>query len=151
MKTKCIDKIFSRISLLVIVIISIICNIGDFTSGSGKINPLTLIVTFIYIIYGTAFTLLAKNRKSVTTMTIWSIVTLVVAILSFLTSTFRLTMGAIIPFSIVFLTPFQGLVAILSSNWIIIYSIIIFISILWVVFSILNIRRHHKNNETTQK
>lgn len=151
MKTKCIDKIFSRISLLVIVIISIICNIGDFTSGSGKINPLTLIVTFIYIIYGTAFTLLAKNRKSVTTMTIWSIVTLVVAILSFLTSTFRLTIGAIIPFSIVFLTPFQGLVAILSSNWIIIYSIIIFISILWVVFSILNIRRHHKNNETTQK
>ena len=114
MKSKYTDKIFSVVGLIAIAGISIACNIGDFTGGSGgKINALTVVMTAIYIIYCTAFTLLAQTRKSIVTMTIWSVITLIVAVVGFMTSTFRLTIGAIIPFAIVFLSPFQGLVAVL--------------------------------------
>lgn len=102
-------------------------------------------MTAIYIIYCTAFTLLAQTRKSIVTMTIWSVITLIVAVVGFMTSTFRLTIGAIIPFAIVFLSPFQGLVAVLSNNWLIIYSIMIAISLLWVFLSIYNYKKHCKN------
>lgn len=146
MKSKYTDKIFSVFSLIAIAGISIACNIGDFTGGSGgKINALTVVMTAIYIIYCTAFTLLAQTRKSIVTMTIWSVITLIVAVVGFMTSTFRLTIGAIIPFAIVFLSPFQGLVAVLSNNWLIIYSIMIAISLLWVFLSIYNYKKHCKN------
>lgn len=146
MKSKYTDKIFSVFGLIAIAGISIACNIGDFTGGSGgKINALTVVMTAIYIIYCTAFTLLAQTRKSIVTMTIWSVITLFVAVVGFLTSTFRLTIGAIIPFAIVFLSPFQGLVAVLSNNWLIIYSIMIAISLLWVFLSIYNYKKHCKN------
>jgi len=146
MKSKYTDKIFSVFDLIAIAGISIACNIGDFTGGSGgKINALTVVMTAIYIIYCTAFTLLAQTRKSIVTMTIWSVITLIVAVVGFMTSTFRLTIGAIIPFAIVFLSPFQGLVAVLSNNWLIIYSIMIAISLLWVFLSIYNYKKHCKN------
>lgn len=139
MKSKYTDKIISVFGLIAIAGISIACNIVDFTGGSGgKINALTVVMTAIYIIYCTAFTLLAQTRKSIVTMTIWSVITLIVAVVGFMTSTFRLTIGAIIPFAIVFLSPFQGLVAVLSNNWLIIYSIMIAISLLWVFLSINN-------------
>ncbi len=35
MKTRGIDKVFSVIFLLAILIISIICNIGDFSAGAN--------------------------------------------------------------------------------------------------------------------
>lgn len=146
MKSKYTDKIFSAFTLFIIAVISIACNIGDSTGGSGgKINPLTVVITAVYIIYCTAFSLLAQNRKSIVTMTAWSVITLIVAIVGFMTSTFRLTIGVIIPFAIVFLTPFQGFVSIMSSDWIVIYSVIIAISISWVIISILNFRKHRKN------
>ena len=146
MKSKYTDKLFSTFALFAIAVISIAGNIGDSTGGSsGIINPLTMVITAVYIIYCTAFSLLAQNRKSIVTMTVWSVITLVVAVVGFVTSTFRLTIGIIIPFAIVFLTPFQGLVTVMSSNWIVIYSVIIAISILWVIFCIFNFRKHHKN------
>ena len=149
MKTRGIDKVFSVIFLLAILMISIICNIGDFTGGSnGEINPLTVVITTIYVAYCSAFSLFSHNRKSIIAMTILGASTLTVAIFGLVISTFRLTIGAIIPFAIVFLSPFQGLVAVMSSNWTVIYSIIIAISILWVIFSILNFRKNHKNINT---
>lgn len=151
MKSKYTDKIFSTFALFAIAVISIACNIGDFTGGSsGRINPLIVVITAVYIIYCTAFSLLAQNRKSIVTMTVWSVITFVVAVVGFVTSTFRLTIGIIIPFAIVFLTPFQGLVAVMSSNWTVIYSVMIVISILWVIFSIFNFRKHHKNIKATE-
>lgn len=146
MKVRGIDKVFSVFVLLATLIISIICNIGDFSSGgNGEINPLTLAITTIYVVYCSAFALFSYNKKSLVTMTILGASTLIVAVFGLLISTFRLTIGAIIPFAIVFLSPFQGLVAVMSGNWIVVYSIIIVISILWVLFSVYNIRKHHKN------
>ena len=146
MNSKYIDKIFSVFGLLAIAAISVACNIGDFTGGSGeKINPLTAVITTAYVIYCTAFTLLAQNRKRVIIITVWSTITFIVAVVGFLTSMFRLTIGAIIPFAIVFLSPFQGMVAILSNNWVAIYSAMICISFLWILLSIFNYRRHCKN------
>ena len=149
MKVRCIDKVFSVFLILAILIISIICNIGDFSAGAnGEINPLTVAITTIYVVYCSAFALFSHNRKSIIAMTILGAGTLIVAVFGLLISTFRLTIGAIIPFAIVFLSPFQGLVAVMSSNWTVIYSIIIAISILWVIFSILNFRKNHKNINT---
>ena len=52
MNSKYIDKIFSVFGLLAIAAISVACNIGDFTGGSvGKINPLTAVITTVYVIY----------------------------------------------------------------------------------------------------
>ena len=149
MKVRGIDKVFSVFFLLAILIISIICNIGDFSAGAnGEINPLTVAITTIYVVYCSAFALFSHNRKSIIAMTILGAGTLIVAVFGLLISTFRLTIGAIIPFAIVFISPFQGLVAVMSSNWTVIYSIIIAISILWVIFSILNFRKNHKNINT---
>lgn len=98
MKSKYTDKLFSTFALFAIAVISIAGNIGDSTGGSsGIINPLTMVITAVYIIYCTAFSLLAQNRKSIVTMTVWSVITLVVAVVGFVTSTFRLTIGIIIP------------------------------------------------------
>lgn len=144
MKAKGIDKVFSVFFLLTILIISIICNIGDFTGGSNG-EALTVAITIIYIVYCSAFSLFSHNKKSIIAMTILGASTLIVAIFGLLISTFRLTIGAIIPFAIVFLSPFQGLVAVMSNNWIAIYSVMIAISTLWVIFSIFNFRKHHKN------
>ncbi len=149
MKAKGIDKVFSVFFLLAILIISIICNIGDFTGGFNG-GTLTVAITTIYIVYCSAFSLFSNNKKSIIAMTILGASTLTVAIFGLVISTFRLTIGAIIPFAIVFLAPFQGLVPVMSSNWIVIYSIIIAISILWVIFSILNFRKHHKNNKAKE-
>ena len=149
MKVRGIDKVFSVFFLLAILIISIICNIGDFSAGAnGEINPLTVAITTIYVVYCSAFALFSHNRKSIIAMTILGAGTLIVAVFGLLISTLRLTIGAIIPFAIVFLSPFQGLVAVMSSNWTVIYSIIIAISILWVIFNILNFRKNHKNINT---
>ena len=146
MKVRGIDRVFSVFFLLATLIISIICNIGDFSAGAnGEINPLTVVITTIYVAYCSSFSLFSHNRKSIIAMTILGTGTLIVAVFGLLISTFRLTIGAIIPFSIVFLSPFQGWVAVMSSNWIVIYSVIIVISILWVIFSIFNFRIHHKN------
>ena len=151
MKAKGIDRVFSVFFLLATLIISIICNIGDFSAGAnGEINLLTVVITTIYVAYCSAFALFSHNRKNIIAMTILGASTLVVAVFGLLISTLRLTIGAIIPFAIVFLSPFQGLVAVMSSNWIVIYSIIIVISILWVLFSISNFRKHHKNIETKE-
>lgn len=144
MKAKGIDKVFSVFFLLATLIISIICNIGDFTGGF-KGETLTVVITTIYIAYCSAFSLFSHNRKSIIAMTILGASTLTVAVFGLLISAFRLTIGAIIPFAIVFLSPFQGLVPVMSSNWIAIYSVMIVISILWVIFSILNFRKYHKN------
>lgn len=145
MKIRGVDKVFSIFFLLVILIISIICNIGDFSAGTNRENPLTLTITTIYVAYCSAFALFSHNKKSLITMTILGASTLIVAVFGLLISTFRMTIGAIIPFALVFLSPFQGLVAFMSSNWIVIYSIIIVISILWVILSIFSFRKHHKN------
>ncbi|MBQ2888499.1 MAG: hypothetical protein IJE29_06225 [Firmicutes bacterium] len=151
MKIKGIDRVFSVFILLATLIISIICNIGDFTGGSnGEINPFTVAITTIYVVYCSAFSLFSHNKKSIIAMIILGASTLIVAVFGLLISTFRLTIGAIIPFAIVFLSPFQGLVAAMSSNWIVIYSVIIVISILWVLFSIFNLRKHHKIIETNE-
>ena len=149
MKVRGIDRVFSVFFLLATLIISIICNIGDFSAGAnGEINPLTVAITTIYVVYCSAFALFSHNRKSIIAMTILGAGTLIVAVFGLLISTLRLTIGAIIPFAIVFLSPFQGLVVVMSSNWTVIYSIIIAISILWVIFNILNFRKNHKNINT---
>lgn len=149
MKAKGIDRVFSLFFLLAILIISIICNIGDFTGGSGgKINPFSVAITTIYVVYCSAFSLFSHDRKSIIAMTVLGASTLIVAVFGALISTFRLTIGFIIPFAILFLTPFQGLVAVMSGNWIVIYSIIIAISILWVLLSIY--RQHHIIIKTTE-
>ena len=146
MKVRGNDRVFSVFFLLATLIISIICNIGDFSAGAnGEINPLTVVITTIYVAYCSAFSLFSHNRKSIIAMTILGAGTLTVAIFGLVMSTFRLTIGAIIPFALVFLSPFQGLVAVMSSDWMVIYSVIIVISILWVIFSIFNFRKHHKN------
>lgn len=146
MKARGVDRVFDVFFLLAILIISIFCNIGDFTGGSGgKINPLTVAITTIYVVYCSAFALFSHNRKSIITMTILGASTLIVAVFGLLISTFRLKIGVIIPFAIVFLSPFQGLVPVMSSNWTVIYSVIIVICVLWVIFGIFNFRRHHKN------
>lgn len=142
MKVRRIDRVFSLFFLLATLIISIICNIGDFSAGAnGEMNPLTLVITTIYVIYCSAFAFFSRKKKSIIAIAILGASTLIVAVLGLFFSIFRLTTGVIIPFAIVFLSPFQGLVAIMSGNWIIIYSIIIAISILWVLFSVS--RKHH--------
>ena len=148
MKEKVVDRIFSVRVLLAIVILSIICNIKEFTGGgNGEINPPTAAVTTGYILYCSAFALFGQNQKSRKVMILWEIGTLIVAVSGSLISAFRLDVGAIIPFAIVFLTPFQGLVAILSSNWYIVYSVIIVIVILWILFSGINSRGNGKNKK----
>ena len=65
MKVRGIDKVFSVFFLLAILIISIICNIGDFSAGAnGEINPLTVAITTIYVVYCSAFALFSHNRKN---------------------------------------------------------------------------------------
>ena len=61
---ECIDKVFSVFFLLSILIISIICNIGDFTGGSNG-EALTVAITIIYIVYCSAFSLFSHNIMGV--------------------------------------------------------------------------------------
>lgn len=144
MKSRGVDKVFSVFCLLAIVIISINCNIADFWNGqNGKINPITLTATTVYIVYCSAFALFAHKRKSLIAMTIWAVITLIFAIYALLKSTsVPMKPGSpfVIPFLIVFLSPFQGLTAILSNNRLIIFSLISIISTSWIILSMLRLR-----------
>jgi len=150
MKARVVDKVFSVFCLLAVAIISIICNAGDFISGNnGEINLLTVAITIIYVLYCLAFALFSHtHKKNIIVSMILSVITLIVAIMGLLVSTFRLTIDILIPFAILFLSPFQGLTAVMQSNWVVIYSIIIIISILWVFLTLLNFRRYNKNINT---
>lgn len=149
MKSRITDKVFSVFCLLAVVIISIMCNVGDFINGAnGEINLLTVSITIIYVLYCSAFALFSHTHKNIVVSMLLGVITLIVAIICLIVSAFRLTIGIIIPFAIVFISPFQGLSAVMSSNWSVIYSIIIIFSILWIFLSLLNFRRYNKNINT---
>ena len=142
MKSRIIDKVFSVFCLLTVITLSIICNARGFIAGSnGNRNILVLLITIFYILYCTSFALFCNKRKSVATFMIFSIATFIVALMGLLAATFRLDMGRLIPLAIIFLSPFQGMVRLLSSDWIAIHSIITGISVLWISLSIFNFRR----------
>ena len=150
MKSRGIDEAFSVFCLLAIVIISINFNIADFWNGqNGKINLITLAATTVYIIYCSAFALFAHKRKSLITMTIWAVITLIFAIYILLKATsVPMKPGSpfVIPFLVVFLSPFQGLTAVLSNNRLVIFSLISIISTLWIILSVLRLRLFRGRN-----
>ena len=146
MRAKWKDTVFSVFGLLVIVILSINCNIADFWNGAnGTINPITLAVTAVYICYCSAFALFAHKKISLIAMVVWAAMTLVFAMYIVLRTAFvpPKVPGPVftVPGLILFLSPFQGMTAILSNNRLVIYSIISMICVLWIAVSVFRLGR----------
>ena len=104
MTSKIIDKLFSTYCLLAIIIISDMCNLKDFFYGANsEINPLTLTITIIYILYCSAFAFLSHTPKNIRISILLGIITLILAIFGVLASAFSVytTTGLILPFVII--------------------------------------------------
>lgn len=64
---------------------------------------------------------------------IWGELTLNAALNSGIVAIDSLSFNFVVPFAVVFLTPFQGVAAITKNNWVLRYSIIALFGLLWMV------------------
>ena len=130
-------KHLRNIALIIIIILSIIINFNVFLMGSAS-SLLNVFITIIYVISWFAFIWLSKaNKNSLIFSAIWSLSTLTCAALTLAVNiNNKLDVSFMIPFAIIFITPFYGIESFFSKREFLIVSIIItMISLTWVTMS----------------
>lgn len=135
-----------NIALITIIILSIIINFNVFLMGGASSLP-NIIITIIYMISWPAFIWLSKtNRNSLIFSAIWSLSTLVCAAVTLAVNiNDGLDLSFIIPFAMIFITPFYGIEFFFNKQVYLISSIIItIISLTWVVMSFIFLNSKRK-------
>lgn len=134
---------YLNIALILTIVLSIFINIQEFTMGGGS-SLLNITATIVYIIIWATFIWLSKeNIKSLKFSVLWSLWTLACAVpLLAININGRLDLSFVIPFAIIFITPFYGIEAFFSGSRFIFSSIsIIIISFIWLIMSCILVSR----------
>lgn len=97
-------------------------------------NVFNITATGVYITLVTASYFFPMGKKTRLFALVWSGATFVTAIIAGVIALYHLSFGfIIIPFSVVFLTPFYGVAIVRGNSWALFYLIITVISIVWVI------------------
>lgn len=120
-------------SVLLIWLIATLINFNNFLMGSPA-NVFNITATGVYITLVTASYFFPMGKKTRLFALVWSGATFVTAIIAGVIALHHLSFGfIIIPFSVVFLTPFYGVAIVRGNSWALFYLIITMISIVWVI------------------
>ncbi len=117
---------FLEIALWIITALSIVINFNHFLMGGPTV--LDLIVTVIFVAIWFFVILFGSGRKNRIAMTVWSLITLITAMISVPIAVFRLDGVFLAPLAMLFFTPYNGLAYIAQGKWVVVYMIMILIS-----------------------
>ncbi len=119
-------------SVLLIWLIAILINFNNFLMGSPA-DAFNITATGVYIMLVTAGCFFPMGKKTRLFALVWSGATFITAIIAGVIALYELSFGlVIIPFSVVFLTPFYGVAIVRGNSWALFYLIITVISMVWV-------------------
>ncbi len=112
-------------------------NFNDYVMGYPA-SVAGMLVSALYVVVWTAFTIYNRRQGFIIMSMVWGGVTLLVASISCYIAAFDLIGAAIIPFALLFLTPFYGLTAFAPDMAI--YGAMIMCSLAWVLISFFTLR-----------
>lgn len=148
MRKKTGNNTVFTVGFFLIGFLALVCNFQDFYMGNHGLHLRSLVLTSLYLVLGSGFVLSGYTQKHILIAAGLGIGTWAIAAAGVLIYLYSLNAPLLlILLSIVFMTPFQGLFAILQGQWIFNYSLITVVGILWTVCSIYRYGKYCKKQK----